>query len=215
MSSGSLLTNEVLSVLYREAQAHDIEFKAKNFWQNLLIQQFPPNLSYTVNSEWSPDGESRTRVDLSVGLVNQQYHHTLLLFEAKRTGAGTKPIKDVEEQLKRAAKTYLRSYRSQIVYGMTTWGLKARCWIFELDVNGKVKRTAYFGGDTEVEHSKEEYIDANDERAYFISLFFAKVRGDVALPAVPAALQVPSHGESSQGGYSGHSYSGFKVAGWD
>lgn len=214
MSTGSLLTNEVLAVMYREAQGHDIEFRAKNFWQNLLIQQFPPNQRYTVNSEWSPDGESRTRVDLAIGLVSHQYHHTLLLSEAKRTGAGAKPIKDVEKQLERAAKTYLQSYRSQIVYGMTTWGLRARCWIFELEANGKVNRTAYFG-DTEVEHSKEEYIDANDERAYFISLFLAKVRGDAALPAVPTALQVPSQGESSQGGYSGYSYSGYRVAGWD
>lgn len=214
MSTGSLLTNDVLLILYQEAQGHDIEYKAKNFWQNLIIQEFPPNRRFTVNSEWSPDGQSRTRVDLCVGLVSHQYHHTLLLLEAKRTGQGAKPIKEVEEQLKRAAKTYLQSYRSQIVYGMTTWGLKARCWIFELEANDKVKRTAYFG-DTAMEHSREEYIDANDERAYFISLFFAKVRGDDALPAVPAALQLPSHGEGSQGGYGGYSYSGYKVEGWD
>lgn len=58
-STMSLLTTPVLQYLYYEAQNHDIEFKAKNFWQNWLIQEFPITQHYTVNSEVSPDGDSK------------------------------------------------------------------------------------------------------------------------------------------------------------
>ncbi|KAM4067381.1 hypothetical protein HRG_001336 [Hirsutella rhossiliensis] len=47
----SLLTSPVLQCLYYEAQNHDIEYKAKNFWQNFLIQEFPIHQNYLVNSE--------------------------------------------------------------------------------------------------------------------------------------------------------------------
>lgn len=71
MSWGNLLCNDILKVLYQEARGHDIECRSKNFWQNLLIQQFSYAQGYTLNSEVSPDGVSRTRVNLSVGLVSE------------------------------------------------------------------------------------------------------------------------------------------------
>ncbi|KJZ70293.1 hypothetical protein HIM_10300 [Hirsutella minnesotensis 3608] len=204
MESGSLLDPN-LWVLYQEVHGHDIEYKAKNFWQNILIRQFPWNLNYTVNSEVSPDGDDRTRVDLSIGQIREEHHQTLLFLEAKRTGQGNALIHEAEEQLERGAKKFLEKSGSRLLYGMTTWGTKARCWIFERRSGGSFKKTPFYG--KYQENLKDTYIDAHSERAYYISLFFSIVR-DEAPPPMPSSLQLPSQAGGSQGGYD---YSGYQA----
>ncbi|PHH59149.1 hypothetical protein CDD81_3694 [Ophiocordyceps australis] len=178
----SLLTSPVLQCLYQEAQNHDIEYKAKNFWQNFLIQEFPITQNYLVNSkmsnsEVSPDGESNTRLDLSVGRVLGEYpyrtHPTLML-------------KKVEDQLGQGAKRYLEKSGEEFVYGMTSWGTKARVWIIERSGNHYRMRHLYFGSVGQADRSS--YVDATDDCAYYISCFVAYIKGE-SPPERPKSLR--------------------------
>ncbi|EQL00948.1 hypothetical protein G6O67_007126 [Ophiocordyceps sinensis] len=184
----SLLTSPALQCLYHEAQNHDIEYKAKNFWQNFLIQQFPITQNYLVNSEVSPDGESNTRLDLSVERVRGEYpyqiHPTLMFQEVKRKGTGE--LKKVEDQLRNGARRYLEKSGEEFVYGMTSWGTKARVWIIARSGNHYRMRHLYFGSDREADRSS--YVDANDDYAYYISCFIAHIKEE-APPQMPESFQ--------------------------
>lgn len=198
----SLLTTPVLQYLYREAHGHDIEYRAKNFWQNWLIQEFPMSRHFTVNSEVSPDGDSLTRLDLSVGQIRGDYpyeaHPTLMFQELKRKGTGE--LKKVEEQLRKGAKKYLEKSGQGHVYGMTGWGTKARVWIIERTSNNNYQMShLYFGIDQEAHRGS--YIDANTDWAYYFSCFAADIRGDPH-PEMPESIQQALQQMSSaQGGH--------------
>ncbi|KAL7787729.1 hypothetical protein V8C37DRAFT_259422 [Trichoderma ceciliae] len=183
----SLLTdNPVLEYVYKEAQNHDIEYKAKNFWQNYLIQEFPISRNFTVNSEVSPDGNSRARLDLSVGQVRGQKPYqiepTLLFVEVKRKGTGE--VRKAEEQLRKGAERYLEKNNETLVYGITAWGTKARTWIIERTSDG-YRTKPYTGAD--IEAHKGSYFDANTDEAWYISCFTATIKGD-PLPDKPDSL---------------------------
>lgn len=119
----------VLQLLLQQALQHDIEYKASLFWQIFLQFSFPLDENFIVGCEQAPDRQdSRTRVDIVV-LYFDLVMNTLisvLFVEVKRRG--TAELRNVENQVLKAALEALDSDPTQEVFAMTAWGLCFRLW---------------------------------------------------------------------------------------
>lgn len=123
---------------------------------------------------------------------------TLLFNETKRQGGNPR---EAEDQIKSAATKYFESTDDRQVFGMSGWGTKARCWIIRRDNNARGhKMEALFGPNDR--GKRDAYIDANDDRAFYITASIALMRGDTHL--MPDAFVAEYFAQQQSVAYSGH-----------
>lgn len=130
-----------------------------------------------MSAQQAPNDSSRDRVDITVRYLRGDEHNkfmaTLMVCEVKRLGTGE--LKEVEKQVQKAAKSYLDSTGDALVYCITAWGVKARCWLVQrADVQSKLQ--PMFGPDKSA--CKEAYIDANSDEAVYINASISYIKGE-------------------------------------
>lgn len=173
----SLITSQLLRYSYNKAVSHDIEYQSDKFWLNYLRDAFPTSENYLLGAQQAPDdSDSRDRIDITVQQVQDDgtTAPAIMFCEVKRKGTGE--VRAVEKQVKKAAKTYLRTSEGELVYCITAWGVKARCWVVQ---SPDCILQPMFGPDES--GRKDAYIDADSEEAIWIthSILYMKGESDV------------------------------------
>lgn len=161
-----------LRYLYDTAQADDIEWKDSAFWQKFMQIEFNSQDRYSVLAEQSPDG-SRRRVDLTV-LEHGHYGETITLIVLEARRRGNSDIGKLETDTLDAATRYLTFSGAAVVYAMSTWGTKARCWYVQRAPS--MELVPMFG---EGKGSRREYVDADSSKGFMIAHSCRYIRGEI------------------------------------
>lgn len=145
--------------LYQRALGHDIEFTASAFWQAKLLSEFGLKDGYAVLCEQSPDDNDRSRIDqLVYRLTSDGLLAQLCLIEGKRRGAGSKHIREAENQALLGALKNLEHTGQKVVHAMTYWSTHFRVW----RVRSAVRTLEPMDGGTDTEGDRKSYLDIND-----------------------------------------------------
>lgn len=177
----SLLESALLTHLHREAKFHGNDAdKSSAFWQTYLNSKFPLSENYAVlSAQAAPNDNSYIIVrQLRQNQLNI-FNSTLIVCEGKQPETGT--VEKIENMVTKVAGEYLTSSNESSVYCMTTWGVKARCWMVDKPATGQPCELKPLFGKNKL-GLNAAYVDADSGVAAYITAFVAYVKGSGVWP---------------------------------
>ncbi|PGH15193.1 hypothetical protein AJ79_02558 [Helicocarpus griseus UAMH5409] len=172
----SLIDHPLLFELWKEAQekASD-EWASAGFWVHLWSKHIFWEKEWAIAQEGPPEGTGRRRVDVKIRRLAGDNNFTVLAFhESKLLDASPKEVQEAETQAKDACKLFIEQSKDQsFVYAITSFGTKARAWVYEKEGDGF---KSFFGSD--VEADRKEYIEAHSTDASYLRRAFIKMKND-------------------------------------
>lgn len=156
----SLVTDKTLMALWKTVNAAvDSEWPSKTFWNQLLSKYIFPGKEFVVAQEEPPSSaNSRNRIDIIVKYADVHQGISVLCFiESKRPNTYIALLEEAELQALNACVSYVHQNKTQYVYAMTTYGTRARQWIYNPSSDNLVP----LDGNGSLSVSKDSYVEAS------------------------------------------------------